>query len=567
MKEFFIWVVVLGSVFVNHFFLKDQYFRKGIPLIDHIRYSDFLVQKWFLVFVAFVVFTVWLFKNRKGVWIATRRNILFILLIFIITFGVHIPSFQRWFEFDDYRLIGHHFAVSGTPKENEMGAVNNPYYGYAFGYLVVRWFTDSFELYNATGIIILILIGFVIFFISNVIQKNRAVSLLVALVFTTSTTYFRQILQMHEFLGDTFPLLLFSLAIYFSVKAFYPGAIIFAASAMEFGLSREHFIGVPLFLLVLFFSSKKFSAKRKMVLAFIFPLLTFFYLSVFLNFQPQIVNRSDWLSNWPQGVRFLDVIFGVTIPHLMSFAIFNFSHFVSQDIAYLSPILGLMFILVILALIVYNRKNHPAAKLLIIGLSIVTGSVVFQTLSGIRLEHNLSALHRQYLDFLPSAPTSYGLPAALGVSILFLGLSQIMKARKFYLLAFTVIVINSIGFLKADIEWIKRFSFPQRAANGYLAGIIPYDGKVKVIFTPHPHELLSRYISYFYQLYRIRDQVYWTNDPNELINLLNKYKPDKGHVFLLTFDKSSYEVYDKSELLRNNYTKVFNLKYLESLSP
>ena len=433
MKKHFTWIVVFLSLVINHTLLKQQSFRQEIPFVNNIRYSDFLVQKWFLSVVAISVLFVWVFVNKRKILNSLLRRKVYLLAIMFITLIIHLSSFQRWFEFDDYRLIGHHFAVSGTDNYNSMGAVNNPYYGYAFAYLVVGWFGDKFVLYNATGLIVLILIGLTIFFFSNLIQKNKFVSLLTALIFTTSTTYFRQILQMHEFIGDTFPLLLFAAAIYFVIKRFYPGAIIFAAASMEFGLSREHFIGVPLFLLVLFFAHQKLIMRKKIVVALIFPLMTFAYLPVFLNFPPQIINRSDWLSNWPQAVRLLDVIFGITTPHLLAYPVFNFFNFILHNffysdegiLAYFSPIFGFVFVLTMSALVILKRENYLAIKLLVVGMSIVVGSVVFQTLSGIRLEHNLSALHRQYLDLLPSAPTSYGLPAALGISILFLGFSHI----------------------------------------------------------------------------------------------------------------------------------------------
>ena len=142
-----------------------------------------------------------------------------------------------------------------------------------------------------------------------------------------------------------------------------------------------------------------------------------------------------------------------------------------------------------------------------------------------------------------------------------------MRLRIFYLFAIVTVVINSMGFIVADFEWVRQVSFPQRVVNKQLEEIIPYDGKVKTVFTPHPSELLVRYVSYFYQLYRIKDPLYFTNDPDEFIKLVNKYKPDKNSTFMLELDKKTHVVFDRSNLLRELYgSKGFTAEKLEIIS-
>lgn len=565
MKKFFVWISVFLAIAVNHTFLKDQSFRQNIPFLENIRYSDFLVQKWFLVAVAFSVFTIWVLMNRENTIYALRKNIIYILIIAIVTLGVHWLSFERWFEFDDYRLIGHHRAVTDTPQYNTMGALNNPYYGYAFAYLVVRWFDATFELYNGLGLSILFLIGIVIFAIGNKIQKNKLVSLSAALFFVTSPTYFRQILQMHEFLGDSFPLLLFTTSTFFAISRFYAESVIFAASALEFGLSREHFIGVPLFLIVLFFAKKEASFAKRFLIASIFPLISLLYLPVLRSYPPQIISKTNLIDNWPQLVRIADTIFGVSIPHLIAYVLNYISIFL--QFPYLSPLFGAAIVMIVsLTVIVqFLKKKFLVAKLLIIGLSISVGAVFFPTLMGIRLEHNLSALSNQYRDFIPSSPTSYGLPSAFGLAILIIALNLMVRPRLFAIIVITLIFINSLSVYLADREWIRQVAFPQRVINKELADIIPYDGKVKIVYTPYPSEILSRHVSYFYQLYRIKDRIYEMNDAGELIKLIDKHKPNKESVFLLTYNKKTYEVYDYSGLVRSHYPSRITLSYLNSL--
>ncbi|MBI4058768.1 hypothetical protein HY404_00855 [Candidatus Microgenomates bacterium] len=562
MYKCLVWLTVFSSILINHTLLKDQNFRNSLPLIHNLRYSDYLIQKWFLVAAGFIILGWWLF-NQRNIFKYLKINLLPILIILIVLLICRSISFQRWFEFDDYRLIGHQHAVNGTANYNQMGLINNPFYGYAASYAVVNLLDDKFELYNSLGIFILFLIGVVVFTIANKLQKRRLVSLLAALFFVTSPTYWRQILQMHEFLGDTFPLLLSTLSVYLLVVRFYPGAIIFAAAALEFGLSREHFIALPLILIGLFFVwSKKIPKEELIITLATLPILSMLYLPVLSSHPPEILNKNDWLSNWPQLIRISDSIFAASMPHGVASFLLFLPRMLMPNNFYISSLLGVLIVVSLIILIIwsFNRRKILAAKILTVGLVIVTVSMVFPTLMGIRLVHDFKILPEQYSDFFPAAPTSYGLPAAFGLAFLVIGFGQLVRLKIFNIFLISLITINIVTVLAADYEWVKQFSRPQRIANQQLENIISADGQTKVIYA---EKILPRYISYFYQLYRIKEPLYVSNDPEEFIRLIKKYQPKKEGIYLLVLDDKNYTIYDNSQKLRVYEVQKLTAKLLE----
>lgn len=555
MKSRFVWIVVFASVVFNHTFLKDQSFRQNVPFAGDIRYSDYLMQKWFFPIVAFLMLAWWLRKQRSILKLF-KVNIKYFLAIAVVLLITHFLSFQRWFEFDDYRLIGHHIAVSGTQNYNSMGAVNNPYYGYAFAYTVVSFFERNFVLYNGLGLSILFLIGTVIFLVANKFQTNKVISLIAALVFVTTPTYFRHILQMHEFLGDSFPLLLFVVSVFLLLSKFYAGSIIFAAAALEFGLSREHFIALPLLLTAFLFLKKNKENAKEWTLALLsFPLISLLYLPVFYTYKPQVISSGGLMNIFNQVLRIIDTFFGVVVPHWLTYPVMFTSNFLFPGFLYTSYILGTMLIFSILYLVIrlYRKKKFFEAKIIFVGLVISGASVVFPTFSGIRLVSDTRFNISQYIGELTAAPTSYGLPAAFGLSIMVLGIGLVLKKKIFYVVVSIFIFLNSLSVIKADSQWTKQFSLPQKISNEQLLKIIPESEDGKIIYIGDGANILVRHVSYFYQLYRIKDPFYFTNDPGELLKLLGMYKPETEDLFSLSQDNKTYEIRDNSSPLRQAY--------------
>ena len=118
---------------------------------------------------------------------------------------------------------------------------------------------------------------------------------------------------------------------------------------------------------------------------------------------------------------------------------------------------------------------------------------------------------------------------------------------------FLLVVLNVVTLFRSDIEWAKIYSLPQRKVNIQLANLLPYDGQTKVVYTPPPTQVLSRYVSYFYQLYRIRESLNFTNEEGEFIKLLADYKPAKDHVYLFVLNTETHEIVDFSNRLREYY--------------
>lgn len=560
MKNHFLWIIIGLAIGLTHLFRywigelhgTDVFWH--LPIIENIRYADYLIQKWFLVVVAFLIFGWWL--KKQGTVVKTiRSNLPFIILIALVTLVVHAFSFQRWFEFDDYRVIGHHYAVEGTSREHQMGAGSSYYYGIGLVYLVVGWFNSNFELYNSLGLLIYFLSGVTIFFIAERLGANKFVSLLVALFFVTSSTYWREMLLMLELLGDGFKLLLFALSIFLLLSKFYPGAVIFAAAALEFGISRTHFIGLPLILMCILFKDRKEKNSEWVLSIAAFFVMSFLYIQVLGTHPPKVIDTTDWNNNWSQLLRVGDTIFGVTVPHAIAYTALSFTNWLTDNYNYSSSVLGVAIVALFATLsgILLKSKKMLSGKLIFLGIVIVAAAIFFPTLMGIRLNYKVDTLTAQYKDFIPTAPTSYGVFSTFGMIFILIGVSKFIKEGVFKKIVILLIILNAITVVKSDIAWAKMHSTPQRAINKQLNDFLPYDGRIKVIYTPAPTQVLSRYISYFYQLYRTRETVHFTNEPAEFIRLLVETKPSRERVYLLLLDIETNEIIDLSSRVREYY--------------
>lgn len=571
MKNYFPWLVVGVAVFLNHYFRffilqsnADTVF-KAWPIIGDMRYGVFLTQKWLLVIIALLMFCFWL-KKKKNIVLEVKKYRLPVMIILLVTLVSHIFSFNRWFEFDDYRVIGHHHAVSGTADQNQMGLSNSTSYAIGMVYLVVRWFDTNFTLYNSLGLFFYFLTGVAIFAFVVKLQKKKTVALLAALFFVTSPTYWRQILQMQEFIGDGFSALLFALTNLQLLFGFYPGAVLSAAASLEFGLSRTHFISLPLFLITLLLAPRYGVNRRHWIIALAaFPMIMIFYLPIFIEAFPESIDRVNIGSNLANVLRVFDSVFAVSIPHAVAFQLIWFFRWLFNHNVDISVICGIILIggLLATAFWLYHKKKILAAKLVFVGTVSVVAAITLPTLSGIRIIQNLKDLTIQYDDFFPTAPTSYGVFSTFGMVFVIVGFSQILRRRLFRNVMIALISINAVTIMKSDLEWAKIYSAPPRALNPQLETLIPADGKIKVIYNPPPTEVLSRYIDLFYQLYRIKEPIYIQNDAQAFIDLLDKYKPETDHIYAFVMDTKTYKITDLSEKLRNYPTGKLTLSLVK----
>lgn len=542
-------------VFYNHR-LKDDYFRADIPFIKEIQYGDFLILKWPIVLFAFLFLFILLFKQRSR--LKLKEAILPAIIIFLVLISVHLFSFERWFEFDDYRVIGTHHDVLGTYKQNfEMGLSNSDFYSIGMVYLVVRWFDTNFELYNALGLAIYFFIGLTIYASIYQVGKSRAVAIIAALFFITSPTYYRQTLQMQEFIGDGFSTLLVALAFFLLISRFYAGAVIFAAAALEFGLSRTHFIVIPLVLLNLFrFPSVKSEKLPWLASTVAFPILTVLYLPLFLDYIPESVDQSHWINNWKNFLRVADSVFGVTVPHEIVYPLIMQLSKWTGNFHYISIILGFVIIVTFffVSLWLWRKKKTTSATLFSVGAVMTVAAITMPTLSGIRVIYDIEPLTSQYFTPLPTAPTSYGILSTFGVMLVVAGLGFVVRRDIFVKIFIILIGMNSLMIIKSDKDWAAQYSTPTRISNPQLDKIIPADGQLKIVYNPKGSEILSRYVSQFYQLYRIKEPLHFTNDRDAFIELMEKYKPKREGLYLLTQEYPSYKISDHSDKLRNLYS-------------
>lgn len=549
-SPFLPWILVIVSVYFNHR-LKDTYFRESLPFVQDIQYGDFLVRKWPIVLVAILFLVFWVIRNWPTKEII-KSTTLPIVVIALVTFSVHFFSYERWFEFDDYRVIGTHHDVIGTPRQNyEMGLSNSDFYSIGMVYLVVRWFDTNFDLYNTQGLITYFFVGVVIYATIYQIQKNRVVALLVALFFVTSPTYYRQTLQMQEYIGDGFSTLLVAFSFFFLINKWYPSSVIFAAAALEFGLSRAHFVALPLVFLTLFRPPKIKSQKIHWVLSVLsYPILTTLYVPLFLYHIPHSVDQEHWMNNWTNFLRVADSVFAVVIPHEIIYPLITQLWRLTSSFNYTSIILGflIIFCFITASYWLWIKKHKTPWLLFTVGGVMTVAAITMPTLSGIRVIYAVEPLTSQYLTPLPTAPTSYGIFSTFGMAFLIAGLGHLINRAVFLKCLIILIVLNSLMIIKSDREWAREYSTPQRATNPQLAELIPENGKVKIIYAK---DILSRYVDLFYQMYRIKEPIYIQNDVNAFIELINKYKPQREDIYIFTVDNRTYKIADLSSEVRD----------------
>lgn len=545
--KYVLWFVVILSIFLlNRFAINQATIR--LPIIDNIRYGYFLFQKWFLVVIAFCVFGFSLFKRRKLFNLKLLKTFLlpsvFIAAALLIArFG----SFSHWFYHDDFGIVGYHFFFLDTPNLQGMSCCSPGYYSLGLMQLVIRWFGHVFEAYKATGLFVHFLAGVAIYALANRIQKNKTVSLLAALFFVTTTTNFYQTISALEFMGDSFSLLLFILSIYTLVSGYWSSSVIFGAAAMEFGLSRTHFISLPLLIIMWLFVPKINRWKPQWILtslAFIILPLTY------LGLVGHVTGPSGSGLEWNPVFVYASVLFGVVVPHNIIFPVVKYLRLLTGNSPYIVPFLGIAVIagLLLLGAFIVYKKRH-VAKTFLLGLVILFVSIIMPVLRGSRITSNFEGLTTQYMSEVPALSTGYGLFPAFGLVLIIIAIGQIMRPKIFKIALISIIVFNTFSYIKLDSNFAKLYANHERAINKQMESILPIDNQVKIVFVPDRSKLYLSLLRYI-EVFRAKETIIITSNPEQFMETVNKYKPTKDHFFYLTLNENTFQIHDWSERLR-----------------
>lgn len=536
-----IWLIVITAILLN-FYVTITLFRDGVTYdlhnilhwlfwpFDNIRYGNYLAKRFFLTGIAFAILIFQTIKNKK-VTSLLHQNILFLFIMFLVLLITHIFSFGHWFYLDDYTFLAHWFTRIKDLQIIPCCAEGYPAMGIM--YLVMRWFGNNFYLYNTLSLVILYLIGIVLFMIANKIQKNRIVSLFASLFFLTLPTYFHMTMAMQEFTGDGFSLLLFVTSVYLLLSDYLPEALIFAAAALEFGLSRTYFISLPLLYISRFMNRDKWGI--------LFVLISFPYIPVLGT--RAFAHGVNVVSSFSRSRYFMgigNIIPQITIPYEIIRPLFLILNWFLDKFIYLTSFMGLLIILLLglIALISYLKRKIAASKLFILGILIIFSSALFPPLFGVRIDVIEKSVQNIVNSPTPTQSTAYGLFPGIGLFFIFLSFSLITKKSMFLKISLLLIIFNSLTVMKSDIVWNNDISNRQRTINNFLTKILPKDGKTKIIYIPKGG-YIKRSVTNFLSTTLPDENVLIADDVVESENLFKTYNVTPDHLFELKYDPDS----------------------------
>ncbi len=563
-KKIIIWVIVLSSIALNIFaifLLYPNTYPSGsnsgwlLWPFRNVRYGYYLARRLFLAVIAFGILVYWLIGQKKLLkFIKENSKYLIILLLTLVV--VRLFSFGNWFYLDDYRFLSD--AFTETTNLQGIPCCGEGYPAMGIMYLVMRWFGTNFTLYNALGLAFLYLTAIVIFLISEKIQKDKTISLLASLFFVTLPTYFHMTLAMQEFTGDTFSMLLFATSVLLLLHNFIPGSLIFAAAALEFGLSRTHIIGLPLILLFWFFvfgKNKITKNKRR----FLITPLAFFLISVV--YYPMLSGRTgahkapllQFFTNPDNLLILLNMIPHITLPYLILHPLVYALDWLFYENVYISPILGIAILtfLALSAFYFFLKKRGVTWKLITVGLSIIFLSVIFPPAFGVRVINQI----KHFTEYIitsrePMSSTGYGMFPALGLVLIFLAYSKVIKRGKFKKLAIALIIINSISTIQSYRMWNIKFGTRQRTANKQLLEILPNNDKTKLILVADPTSTFQHEIRRFLMVYIPASELIIADTPEEFIEIVDENNLPLDQIHLIKFRNETLKATDLSDDLR-----------------
>ncbi len=355
---------------------------------------------------------------------------------------------------------------------------------------------------------------------------------------------------MTEFIGDGVSLLLFIIAIYLLVSRFYAGSVIVAAAALEFGLSRTYFIALPLFVTGLLFTLNIKSIRFSQIASFVaFPLLSLIYMPVFFHFATSRIN-----SVVSEFLKLSAMLLAVSIPYEFTYPLIQIFQLFIGNSFYIAPLLGILFIIAIALLALFSyRKNTVVAKLLLVGIIIIIGSILVPSIRATeRLVQDVGSLTSQFADSIPTNYTAYGIFPPFGAALIIAGIALLFKSKKIKIVLFLIIIFNIVTSIQIETRAINRFAKPRLEIDKQLLRFLPADGKQKIILVPYSSVNNNLYagINMFYASYYPQEPVIETDDPKTFIKLLEKYSPMQNHIYLFVRATNSSKIYDFSSKLQ-----------------
>ena len=574
----FIWLLVISSILFSLFgtriellggdLVKQPIYNLLLSPFDNVRYGHFVVRKLFLVGVAFFVFGYWL-TTQKKILEAIKNNLKYISLIGLVLTLSRILTFGFWFYNDDTRFFHWHLFAPTQPDFNPQGMWGPiGLHPIAIFLLVIRWFGTNYALYNTLGLIFFFLAGAAIFALVSKLQNNKFVSLATAIFFLTTPTYFQGRLLIGEIVNSPFIVLLVVLSIFLLLHKFIPGALIFAAAALEYGVAKTYFIAMPLTLFAIFFANSvknlinmRMMGSDKLVIFFVAAvfLISLVYKPAFYR-APSYSNLSlgsvSEIIKLDQLFVFGDVLLSVTMPYGLSYPLVYVLSKVLNGWIYITAALG-FFITTCFAVIgitSYLRGKILTAKLTIIGLSIILPTAAIASFMGVRVDHNVAKLVEYHNNgFIPGGATGYGIFPALGLTFILIGLGYLIRKRVFIILAVFLILINTITSMVFDYRWLQSpYSYPQRRYDQQLQKILLRDGIAKYVYVPSKQRPLYASVVTFGSIFQGDQEIYTFMDPGDFVKKIKEDRAQKDHIyFLITSAKPKYEIYDYSEKIRS----------------
>lgn len=473
---------------------------------QNIRYGYWLAKRWFLPFIALSTLIPWYLEQNRGLNFI-KSNKKYITLIFVFLFVARILSFTHWFYLDDFRFLGN--FLQQTSDIQNIPCCGEGYPAQWIMYLVMRWFGTNFYFYNALGLITYFLIGICIFAIGNKIQNNKFVSLLSALFFVTTPTYFHATIAMVDHTGDSFSLLLFSISLYFLLKKSISRCLIFAAAALEFGLSRTHFIALPLIFTSLIHRNN-LGMKNVFIIIVSLFLISLPYYPILAVREANEYNASTFFLNSKNILISANAVSHALVPFQFLKVVGNmFTQFPNNE--YLSPLIGIGLITL---LIILSLKSP---KIFLVGGAIIIGSLTFPPMFGVRTDRNMTGFTKELTSSLTPLPsTGYGLFPALGLTVILIGLLRLTKNRQIFgrLLAF-VIIFNTLSFIYFDQMWNEIHVNKDKAVIETITTNIPTNGVSKAMFLDPSAYVVRRNILTTLLIYRPNENIVVVDDAKD----------------------------------------------------
>lgn len=549
-KSFFLWAIVLLAVVLNFFDLVAP-----LQIFDNLRYGHMLAKKFFLILIAFGFLGYWIYTNKNLLQVL-RQNLIPLIIIAGSLGIARILSFTRWFYFDDFRILSHHVAATDLHSVACCGSGNFPL---ALFHFLISFFGMNFMAYNLFGLFLYFLVGVVIFTIIKNFNKKNFTALLISVFFVTSPTYFHETLAMNEFIGNASALLLFVIAVYFVIVRFWQGVIIFTVAALELGLSRTHTLPIFLTTMVWMFTegSRKGKAYIKSYMLLV-PAILFTLALPYRNiiFGIDIFSKGLKAPSFDRLFIYPDMVFGTMVPHGISYVLISLLYTPFKGYWYISTIIGILIVtsLTLLLLWLFKQKKILAAKLILVGLVIVLGSLALPSMTGSRVEGNLKALTAQYTSTYPVRATSYGVFPTFGMALILSGFALLVSYKKFKLFIIPLLILNTFTLINSDRIWATTQSRDLKTLTIRLGEIFPEDGKTKIIHIPPHTRHLWDSLNTFQGLYRPKEKFLITGgDRNEFINLINEHKLPAGQLYFLKLHYESLTIIDFSEQIRPYY--------------